>query len=85
MPVSDTLLAVKCAVRNVCQSVEFYLQQSGKWSGGNAPLRIILDTVGRWPEFQQETKWILGALERIHEQGMAIIPFLGAILAGCKL
>jgi hypothetical protein len=71
--------------RNVCQSVEFCLEDKTTFRGpmtAIAPLRMAFDTLGTWPGFEREVEWIRTALLRVQTHGMHIAPFLDQVPGG---
>lgn len=62
--------------RNVCQSVEFCMQDRLGMPAMVAPLNMILDVWSSWPGFERETAWTNRILVLIQSKGMKMVKYI---------
>ena len=66
------------AAWNVCQSVEYCMQESmlsfGPYSVA-APLAIVIDTLKDIPRYGRELSWAKAALARVTEKGLRLLQY----------
>jgi hypothetical protein len=61
---------------NVCQSVEFCMNDEAGVPAMIAPLNMIIDALVSWPDYDHEVLWAKETLERIQQRGMRSIKYL---------
>lgn len=65
--------------RNVCQSVEYCMQEEMLGLGPAAvaaPLGIAFDTLKPHPQYQREVSWMKDALNRLPERGLMFLKYI---------
>lgn len=62
--------------RNVCQSVEFCMQDSLGVSAMVGPLNMIIDAWSSWPGFEREIAWTKKILILIQNQGVKMVKYI---------
>jgi hypothetical protein len=62
--------------RNVCQSVEFCIQDRLGMPAMVGPLNMILDAWSSWPGFEREIAWTNQILALIQTKGMKMVKYI---------
>jgi hypothetical protein len=76
LPALSRFSAFPEMVRNVCQSVEFCLQEELGLSTMVCPLVMIIDSLRSWPGFDLEIVWAQNALGSIQNKGVKSVKYL---------
>lgn len=66
----------RTVAHNVCQSVEFCMNDEAGVGAMVAPLNMVIDALVSWPGYDREVLWAKEALERIQKRGMRSIQYL---------
>ncbi|KAF2100490.1 hypothetical protein NA57DRAFT_74097 [Rhizodiscina lignyota] len=63
--------------RNICQGVEFCIQDDLGQSVVTSPLNIVINILCQWPGlYDREIEWARRALDRLEQRGVAIVKYL---------
>ncbi len=72
-------LDVVTAMRNICQSIEYCMQDEMKSIGPQAtviPLMAVIDTLPALPHHGRELAWARAAFEKVKEKGFHLLRYL---------
>jgi hypothetical protein len=73
IPWSTRFRDFRTTANNVCQSVEFCLQDELSNPSMVAPLNMVIDALSSWPGFEKEIAWIRNTLVLISNKGMKMV------------
>jgi hypothetical protein len=79
LPPLEHRVDILSIARNICQSVEYCMQDHMLGSGPAvvvAPLNIVLATLKSRPDFQREIYWAAAVVDEIRRKGMRILSVL---------